>query len=744
MDWTGMPMPENAPGPGACVRIERPEKGLVEIILDPPHRERTVLDVPLWRDLDMALATINPDAGDRGLVIRGREPLHFAYGADIDGIEQVSDPEVVRRLVRAVHGVLAQLEQLGKRRVHTVAAVGGPVPGGALELSLACRTILAAEHPSTRIGLPETKLGIVPGWGGCRRLPRRIGLPAALTAILTGRLFDVRRAVKMGIVDRKTHPEYRERIARDIPMGGKKPSRKGRGALRWLVDLNPAARALISRKAKGDSAKKTRGKYPAIDAAIDLVVRGPRASAREAAVTESDAIARLATGPVCKHLVALFRGSEDAKKLPEDEAGVRASSPGRGVVVGAGVMGGAIASLLAEKGVPTRLADLSPEALDAALVAHQGEIGRKRKRRRMLPHDADGALDRLDPSPGLIGLARCDVAIEAVAERLDVKRAVMAELAEALPSDALLATNTSSLSVTSIAEHVPGPQRVVGLHFFNPVRKMPLVEVIPGERTSDESVRRACAMALLLGKTPVVVKDVAGFLVNRVLGPYLDEALRLVRGGVAPARIEELLLAFGMPMGPLRLLDEVGLDIAGHAAQSLFEAYGERMRPTEVLDPFLAAGRLGRKSGLGFYAWGNAKTPPLASDLSELAISAELEDLGDDDIVDRCVFAMAGEATRCLGEGVVDSPANLDLAAIFGTGFAPFRGGILRHLESVGLQQVIERLSVLRAMPDVDARGAGAERFEVSPALAKAASAGSFNAARPPAPSQHPYARHGT
>ena len=728
MGWTGLPLPENAPAIGSCVRIERPEPGLVELTLDPPHRERTVLDVPLWRDLELALEEINPDAGDRGLVIRGREPLHFAYGADIDAIAAVRDAAVVRRLVEAVHAVLARLEKLG-RRMHTVAAIGGPVPGGAYELSLACRTILVADHPTTRIGLPETKLGIVPGWGGCHRLPRRIGVPAALGAILAGRLFDVRRALKLGMVDRKTPPEYLERIARDLALGRKARPKGKRGVWRWLIDKNPAAIALIERRARRETLRKTGGHYPALEEALELVAHGPTTSRRDAAAKEADAVGRLATGEVCKNLVRLFQTSEAAKKLDRDGEGGRVAPPSRAAVIGAGVMGGAIAGLAAQKGIATRLVDLSPEAVDAALVEHQREIARLRNRRRLPRHEANAALDRLDGSTRLVGLGRTQVAIEAVAETLSVKRSVFAELAKAMPADALLATNTSSLSVSAIGAEVPNPERVVGIHFFNPVRRMPLVEVVPSKTTSEETLRRACALALSLGKTPVVVSDVAGFLVNRVLGPYLDEALRLFSLGVSPGRLERLLLDFGMPMGPLRLLDEVGIDIADHAARSLFEAYGERMRPVAVLDKFLEAGRLGRKRGQGFYHWPERGKPELAGDLTALQTSAELEDLGDREIVDRCILAMGVEAARCLGEGVVSGPAELDLALVYGTGFAPFRGGVLRYIESEGPAEVIERLAALREMADIHSRPGGPERFAAPPALERAAADGRFEPA---------------
>ncbi len=714
MDWNDFPLPAEVPPRGSCVRLERPEPGLVVLTLDPPHRARTVLDVPLWRDLEVALGGIDPEAGDRGLVLRGREPLHFAYGADVDAIETVSDPELVRSLTLAVHRVLNRLERLGRERgFESVAAVGGPVPGGALELSLACNTILAADDPSTRLGLPETQLGILPGWGGCHRLTRKIGVPQALQAILTGRLVDARRAARMGIVDRLTPPEYLERVARDLALGrASARPRKRSFAGRWLVDRNPLAGMVIERQAQKQSRARTHGHYPAIEAVIPIVVRGARTGRKQAAQREAQAVARLATGPVAKHLVAIFKGSEAAKQLARDEAGEAEARPERGFVIGAGVMGGAIASSLAERGIATRLTDLSPEAVDVALVEHRLGVEKRRRRRRLKPHEARAALDRLDPAPGLTGIARAEVVIEAVAERLEVKRELFARVAAEVSQDALLATNTSSLSVTAVAEGIPHPERVVGVHFFNPVKRMPLVEIVPGRDTSDHTVRRAAALVLALGKTPVVVADVRGFLVNRLLGPYLDEALRLVEAGVEPERLDRSLVDFGMPLGPLRLLDEVGFDIADHAARSLFEAYGERMRPCDLLGAWIDAGRLGKKSGRGFYDWSQPKKPRLATDLERLASSTELAGLSDEKLVKRCVLAMVNEAARCLEEGVVASPAELDLASVFGIGFAPFRGGIWSYAESLSPEGVTAELEALAGSPDLARRPGAKERFE--------------------------------
>jgi 3-hydroxyacyl-CoA dehydrogenase/enoyl-CoA hydratase/3-hydroxybutyryl-CoA epimerase len=357
------------------------------------------------------------------------------------------------------------------------------------------------------------------------------------------------------------------------------------------------------------------------------------------------------------------------------------------------------------------------------VVAHQAEIEKKRKRKQLARHEADAALDRLMVTTEPRGFARCQLALEAVAEKLEVKRAVFQSLAEQMGDEAILATNTSSLSVDAIAEGLPNPARVVGMHFFNPPRKMPLVEIVRGPRTSEEVVRRTARLALDLGKTPVITKDVAGFLVNRVLGPYLDEALRLVGSGVDPHAIDRALVAFGMPMGPCELVDEVGLDIASHAGASLEKAYGERMRATQVLKPLLDGKELGKKTGKGVFTWRPGKGgKPEKDGVNARLVRGARRAMGDDEIVDRCVLAMANEAVRCLAEEVVDGPRALDLATVFGTGFAPFRGGVLRYADSRGLRTIVERLEKLRA--EVQGEGERLGRYEPAPLLAELVRAG--------------------
>ncbi len=734
-DFQGLPLAPDAPPPGACVRRVTPEEGVVRLHLEPPHRPKlAVLDVPLLRDLDLALDGLRT-GGVRGLVITGREPLSFAAGADVDAMAEVTDPALAGRLVAAGQQVFQKLWRLGREgggRIRTVAAVGGAVPGGACELALACDRILLADDPKTRIGLPEVKLGIFPGWGGTQRLPRRTGVPVALELILAGKLLPARPALARGVVDRLTQPEYLWRIADAIAAGRIKVERRARRPLaRWLVDRNPLAGALIAARARKSVLAETRGHYPAPLAALPLVVRAPRVRLEQGLRDELDAVRPLIVGRTAKSLVRLFRLSEAAKRLGRLSDGSSAPGVARAAVVGAGVMGAGIASLLAEKKVEVRLRDLDARQLDAAQLAHRAEIARLLSRRRLERHQADAAIDRLEVTTTALGFGRCALAIEAVAEKLAVKRAVLGELARLLPKGALLATNTSSLSVADIAAELPEPERVVGMHFFNPVRAMPLVEVVRGPRTSDAAVARVARLALDLGKTPVVVADVAGFLVNRVLGPYLDEALRLLAAGVDPEAIDRALVGFGMPMGPCELLDEVGLDIASHAGASLEAAYGARMRGSRFLAPALDAGELGKKSGRGIWIWERAGARATKQGPNpRLVRGPRAAEPRPDELVDRCTLAMVNEAVRCLDERVVAGPGELDLATVFGTGFAPFRGGVLRHAEALGLPAVVERLRALQRLPEIAADQDHAQRFEPAPLLERLAREGKgFDAA---------------
>ncbi len=711
MDLQGLPFPDDSPEPGACIQIDYPEPGLAMVRLVPPHRSLAVLDAPLLRDLEVAISELEGRHDLTGIVFAGAEPLKFAAGADIDGIKSITNPAEVERVVLSVHELFRRIEKL---RPRTVAAVGGPVPGGAFEISLCCDFIVAADHKKTRIGLPETMLGIIPGWGGSHRLPERVGLATAMTAILSGRLYVARQAKKLGMIDRLTAPENLWRIASEIAMKRQTPRRKPRGWRTWLVDRNPLAANFIAKKARQMVMSKTHGNYPAPLKAIELVKNAPGTSMEEAARREAAVISELAVGPVCKALIGIFHASEQAKKMGRSIAGFEPRRFQVAGVLGGGVMGGGIASSLADRGVQTRLFDLAPAALDEAVILHRADANKRVKRRRMMRHEANAAIDRLTTARQLQGFDRCQIVIEAVAERLDVKQSVFQQLAQQVSSDCILATNTSSLSVSKIAEGVPNPERVVGMHFFNPVKRMPLVEVVKGDLTSDEIAIEVAALAVQLGKTPVIVKDVAGFLVNRLLGPYLDEAVRLFGAGADPRLMDSLMKDFGMPMGPFRLLDEVGLDIAEHASASLHQAYGERMVPSTDLDAMRAPDRLGRKTGKGFYVFPTDRKSKerLAGDLPRFQKTGSARSLSDDQIIARLVLSMVNEAVRCLEEDVVANPTVLDLATVFGTGFAPFTGGLLHYADRIGASELVNRLQSIQESADVASRPGGQAKFE--------------------------------
>jgi 3-hydroxyacyl-CoA dehydrogenase/enoyl-CoA hydratase/3-hydroxybutyryl-CoA epimerase len=618
-----------------------------------------------------------------------------------------------------VHALFAKVAQ---SRLFTVAAIGGPAPGGACELSLCCRRVVLSDHAKTQIGLPEVKLGIFPAWGGVHRLPRRIGVPAALDVILNGRMLSPRDALRRGLVDRVTKPEGLLKVASDIAMGREKCPRAGRGpAAHWLIDRNPAAIGLIGHQTRKVVRAQTRDHYPAPRRALDLVLRSLRTPAREWAETEANALAPLIAGHVCKNLVRLFLASEAAKKRSRGTGETKPRELRAAGVIGAGVMGAGIASAFAEKGIATRLFDLAPEALDGALLSHRDDVRKAAQRKKLATHEANAAVDRLDATRELIGFGGCDLVLEAVAERLPVKQQVFGALAKQCRKDTIFATNTSSLSVDAIAATIDDPSRVVGVHFFNPPKKMPLVEIVRGTHTADAVVATACALALRLGKTPVVVRDVAGFLVNRCLGPYLDEAVRLFVDGADPLQVDRLMRDFGMPMGPFALLDEVGFDIAAHAATSLHEAYGPRMAPSDGLRSLMAMQRLGKKTGHGFYRHPRDGRPQI-SELNHFhQKGTAARQLTGDQLVDRLVLAMVNEGARCLEERVVDSAQELDLAMVFGTGFAPFRGGPLRYADALGAGEVARRLTAIAQWPDVLARGAGAERFAPAKGIAERA-----------------------
>ena len=689
-------------------RVERRAGGIAHLVVDHPARKLNVLDADAVESLEAALTALEA-APPAGVVVISGKPGSFIAGADLDAIGSITDAGQVKTLVRRGQVAYSRLAALP---CPTVAAIDGVCLGGGTEVALACNSRVAAEEPRTQIGLPETLLGIFPAWGGTSRLPRLIGLPGALDLILTGRSIDARRAEKLGLVARAVPAAWlvEHAEARLGALAKKKPKQRrdryrARGFMPWFLHATPFGRSLACSQARKSVLAKTAGAYPAPLAALEVLQRHASGPLAPALAAEAEAVAPLVVGPVCKNLVRIFRLSEDAKRanVVADPA-IKAAPITSLALIGAGVMGAGIAELAARNGITVRMRELKPEALEQALRTIRAVIDERGRRKRPSARDVDTQMARVLPTLDLSGMAHADFAIEVVVEDLDVKRRVFAELEVRVPATALVASNTSSLSIDALAAGLLHPERFVGFHFFNPVHRMPLVEVVRGARTADSALVTAVGLARRLGKTPVVVKDSPGFVVNRILMPYLREALHLLEEGYLVTDIDAAMTRFGMPMGPFEVVDEVGVDVAHKVAGVLGRAFPDRMPGTDALDKMVAAGRLGKKSGLGFYRHAGKKREEAPGLRRFLGLRRARRPLGRPHLAERMVLAMINEAARCLEEEIVADAGTLDLAMVFGAGFPPFRGGPLRYADSIGAAGIQGRMSAMRAE--------GGERFK--------------------------------
>lgn len=657
------------------------------LTFDRPDSAANIFDRKTLEELESHLVAIaEPSLGARGLVLVSAKPGIFIAGADLHAIERMSRDELCE-FIALGQRVFSRLAAL---TIPTVAAIHGACVGGGFEVALACDHRVATDDRSTKIGLPETKLGILPAWGGSTRLPHLVSLPEALDLILGGKTLPAKGALKKGLIDAIAPHEHLLIAALDLLTKGKRMS-----SWRTSAAANRVAGAVIGMKARGDVMKKTRGHYPAIPKALEVVLEASHAPTEEkAAQIERDAVLELASTPAAHNLIALFFLQERAKKL-QVPTETKPLPIGNTAVIGAGIMGSGIAQWLSAKGHRVILRDVDPErvAVGMANIGKLYESGVKRHTFSKL--EARQGLDRISPTATEVPLQRMDLVIEAAVEKMEIKKTIFRRLDELVREDAVLATNTSALSITELAAATAHPHRVVGMHFFNPVHQMQLVEVIIGAQTSPEVAQRALKFVQKLGKLPVLVKDRPGFLVNRILMPYMLEAGALFWQGVSARSLDEAMLDFGMPMGPLRLIDEVGVDIAEDVSRTLSEAFPERMKTPEILPAMLEKKLLGRKSGEGFYVHHAGKEPSLGSKAEGLRPRGERLSLSAEELTRRLVLLMVNEAARCLEEGVVESAADVDLGMVMGTGFAPFRGGPLRYADTLGLPKVAEELNRL-------------------------------------------------
>ncbi len=697
--------------------------GIAWLTFNLPGKPVNTFSAAAMTELEAAIQS--PPAGARALVIRSGKPEGFIAGADIGELSRLRDVDDATAKSAAGHAVFARIAALS---MPTIALIHGACLGGGLEMALACTYRIVTDHEKTSLGQPEVNLGIIPGWGGTLRLPRLVGLAAALRMILAGKPVDAKGAWKIGLADAIVAQPFAEAETRRFvervaaPQGRRavlKRRRRCRGRMSRLLESTPVGRRLVLSLARRGVIKRTAGHYPAPLSALDVVRSTYRKRHPDGGASiERDAFAALACTPQSRHLVWLFQASQRARKA-QGAAGAPVRSA---AVVGAGIMGAGIAWSLSNADVRVRLRDVSWEALARGMGAAAGMYRALVKRRKMTEGRMNLAMHRISPTVDGSGIGGAEVVIEAVAEDAELKKRVLAEIEGLVSPTALLCTNTSSLSLKDLAGGLKRPERFLGLHFFNPVNRMQLVEVVPWSGTSPEAVVAAAQLVRQMGKVPMVVGDCAGFLVNRILLPYVVESAWMFEEGVGAARIDGLLEAFGMPMGPLALADEVGLDVGYTVAKVLEAAYGPRMHVPEALGAVAGSRRfLGRKTGAGFYRYRNGRRRPnrrvrhLARD-ARRADGVTARALTDEQIVDRAILIMVNEAARCLDEKVVADAETLDMALVLGTGFAPFRGGLLRYADERGVTRIKERLDELAAT--------FGDRFKTAPLIERIAGNG--------------------
>jgi 3-hydroxyacyl-CoA dehydrogenase/enoyl-CoA hydratase/3-hydroxybutyryl-CoA epimerase len=655
---------------GAAMRhwtITREPDGLATLAFDKADASTNTLSAAALAEFNEALDEFDREP-PKGLIVRSGKANGFIAGADVDEFGAIATEAGAVELVKRGWNAF---ERLAAVRYPTLALIRGFCLGGGLELALACRYRVAVDEPGTKLGLPEVMLGIVPGWGGIKRLPRLTGAPAALDMMLTGKTVDAKRAKRMGIVDEAVPPRIMENTARGVLNALPAPRRL---SFAQGLTLNALARRLIAAQARRQVARRARREhYPAPYAILDLFVKHD-GDALAAPSGDPASITTLLRTPTAGNLIRVFRLQERLKSLGKEGTFV----PQHVHVVGAGTMGGDIAAWCALRGLTVTLQDQDAARL-APAMGRAAKLFRDRLRDERRVRDA---LDRLVPDVAGHGMARADVVIEAIFENVEAKRALFADVERKAKPEAILATNTSSIPLEDIAGALAEPSRLCGIHFFNPVARMMLVEVVVGTQTRREVVADAAAFVRAIDKLPLPVKSAPGFLVNRILAPYMVAAFRAVDEGIAPEAIDEAALAFGMPMGPIELADTVGLDIAV-AVGKLLGGGGE---PPRKLMELVAAGHLGKKSGRGFYAWTGGRPAKQTPGVVPAGLA------------DRLVEPFVAEAQAALAQGIVGDADLIDAGAIFGTGFAPFRGGPLHYAagrRSEGTPATAERVALV-------------------------------------------------
>lgn len=675
-----------------CFRLERDARGVVTAWLDVPDQGMNVFTEAVLRELDRLLTIIAGDSSVRVLVIRSAKKSGFLAGADIRTIRDLPSPAEAERICEIGQGLFRRLEQLP---IPTVAVIHGPCLGGGLEFALSCKYRIAVDDSRTKLGLPEVELGLLPAWGGTQRLPERIGLVAALPMLLTGKKLSAAKAKKAGLVEAVATPETVDAdVAKfvDQLLSGMKPATHDFTLAERLRDRTKVGQWLVMKTARKQIASN-RAHYPALAAILEAVGTGLRRGRDEGFATERHKFGELLFTNTSRSLVGLFFQREAARNNRTwiENPDIQPATVRKVGVIGGGTMGAGIAQLAASQGFPVVLKEVDEKFLTAGMDRIRKLFDDAVSKQVMRQAEATSKLSLLMPTTAWEPFREVDLAIEAVPEQMSIKQEVFRELDRHTPETAVLASNTSALNIAEMAEAAGRAQTIAGLHFFNPVHRMQLVEVVTTGGTNEQTVATLVEFVRKLGKVPVVVANSPGFLVNRILFPYLDEAVRMSCEGVPTEDVDKAFRRFGMPMGPLELLDQVGIDVAAHVAQTLVDQSRDPSPTPDRLAAMVKDGRLGTKSGVGFYFHSDGKkTKPAQWDKVETADRVPI--LSYEDIQRRGILLIINEAVHCLEERVAREPWMVDLGMVLGTGFAPFYGGPLRLADLWGIPHVVEQL----------------------------------------------------
>jgi len=724
---------------GPTFRFDVQAGGVATVFMDVPGEPVNTLRPDFEEELSSVLSRLDGDPQVKAIVFASGKPDGFIVGADVSMFARIRTQAEATALSRGGQQAMERLEELSRRKP-VVAAIHGPALGGGLEVALACSSRIATDDRRTQLGQPEVQLGVIPGAGGTQRLPRLIGIAQALDLILTGKSVRAAKARKLGLVDEVVPKAILLDVARkralDLASGRPPPKRSplSGGLPRFLRDVarpevlqevaledNPIGRRFLFREARKSLLKKTRGHYPAPEKALEAVRIGIEEGAEAGYRAEAERFGELVVGDVARHLVEIFFATQELKKdTGVDDPSVKPARVEKVGMLGAGLMGAGIAYVTAEAGIPVRLKDRDDASLGRGLRQIGGILEERVERKRLTSREREEKLALVSGTTGAdySGFKTCDVVIEAVFEDLGVKQTALKEIEREAPS-AIFASNTSSIPIGSIAGAAQRPEKVIGMHFFSPVDKMPLLEVIRAKATDAQTVATVVGLGKRIGKTVIVVNDGPGFYTSRILGPYLNEASYLLLEGAAVDEIDSALVDFGFPVGPLQLLDEVGIDVGSKVAHIMQGAFGDRMKPPEGFERIAASGRLGRKSKKGFYKYEDAKKGSKEVDESVYELLPGGDRRGTiprEEIAERCVLSMVNEAAYCLGEGILRSARDGDVGAIFGLGWPPFRGGPFRYADSLGTSHLVERLAAYQARFGT--------RFQPAPLLAEMARTG--------------------